>query len=69
MCIRDRIPRTYKKVPRVDLTDEEKSTLKRPEMPHIPAAERKSSFREVALGFDIEVAVNEAKRCLRCDLE
>jgi len=64
-----RIPRTYKKVPRVDLTDEEKSALKRPEMPHIPVADRRSSFIEVALGFDVEAAVNEAKRCLRCDLE
>jgi len=64
-----RIPKTYKKVPRVDLTDEEKSTLRRPDMPHIPVTESKSSFREVVLDFDIEAAVNEAKRCLRCDLE
>ena len=64
-----RVPRSYKKVPRIDLTDEEKSTLRRPDMPHIPVAERKSLFSEVALGFDIEAAVSEAKRCLRCDQE
>ncbi len=64
-----RIPRTYKKIARVELTDEEKSTLRRPEMPSVPVADRKGSFKEVELGFDIEVAVNEAKRCLRCDIE
>jgi len=64
-----RVPKSYKKVPRIDLTDEEKSTLRRPDMPHIPIVERKGSFREVALGLDIEAAVNEAKRCLRCDQE
>lgn len=64
-----RVPRSYKKVPRIDLTDEEKSTLRRPDMPHIPVVERKGSFSEVALGFEIEAAVNEAKRCLRCDQE
>ena len=56
-------------MPRIDLTDEEKSALKRPDMPHVPVVKRKGSFSEVALGFDIEVAVNEAKRCLRCDQE
>jgi NADPH-dependent glutamate synthase beta subunit-like oxidoreductase len=64
-----RVPRSYKKVPRINLTEEEKSTLRRPDMPHIPVAERKGSFSEVARGFNIEAAVNEAKRCLRCDQE
>jgi len=63
-----RIPRSYKRVRRVELTDEEKSGLKRPGIPHIPVANRKS-FKEVALGFEIETAVREAKRCLRCDIE
>jgi NADH-quinone oxidoreductase subunit F len=64
-----KIPRTYKKVPRVDLTDQEKSSLRRPEMPHALVEERKGSFSEVALGLTPDSAVNEAKRCLRCDLE
>ncbi len=64
-----RIPRSYKKMPQVSLSNEEQSSLRRPEMPHIPVAERKGTFGEVALGFTLEAAVNEAKRCLRCDLE
>jgi formate dehydrogenase major subunit len=64
-----RIPRSYKKIPRIDLAEEEKSSLRRADMPHIPVSERKGMFSEVALGFSLDAAVNEAKRCLRCDLE
>ena len=35
----------------------------------LPAQERKASFAEVELGFSEERAKQEAKRCLRCDLE
>lgn len=39
------------------------------EMPkHIPMAERLSTFKEVELSYLEEVAIREAKRCLRCDL-
>jgi len=41
----------------------------RPETPHLPLQERKGSFQEVELGFSEERARQEAKRCLRCDLE
>jgi NADH-quinone oxidoreductase subunit F len=41
----------------------------RPEIPHLPAEERKRSFKETELGFSEEKARQEAKRCLRCDLE
>jgi len=41
----------------------------RPEMPFLPAEERKHSFTETELGFSEEKARQEAKRCLRCDLE
>ncbi|MFC1918797.1 NADH-quinone oxidoreductase subunit NuoF [Chloroflexota bacterium] len=41
----------------------------RPEIPVLPAAERKRSFKETELGFPEEKARQEAKRCLRCDLE
>ncbi|HEY78419.1 MAG TPA: NADH-quinone oxidoreductase subunit NuoF [Dehalococcoidia bacterium] len=37
--------------------------------PVLPTQERKRSFAEVELPFSEEVAVQEAKRCLRCDLE
>jgi NADH-quinone oxidoreductase subunit F len=35
----------------------------------LPVAERRASFSEIELGFSEEVARQEAKRCLRCDLE
>jgi NADH-quinone oxidoreductase subunit F len=41
----------------------------RPEIPQLPAEERKRSFKETELGFSEEKARQEAKRCLRCDLE
>jgi len=39
-------------------------TLRRAPMPELPVAERVTNFREVALGFDKETAIEEAKRCL-----
>jgi len=39
------------------------------EVPTLPVPERKVSFTEVELGFSEERARQEAKRCLRCDLE
>jgi NADH-quinone oxidoreductase subunit F len=41
----------------------------RPEIPQLPVEERKHSFKETELGFSEEKAKQEAKRCLRCDLE
>jgi len=38
-------------------------------VPILPAKERKTSFAEVELSFPEERAKQEAKRCLRCDLE
>ncbi len=35
----------------------------------LPVAERRTSFNEIELGFTEEIAIREAKRCLRCDLE
>jgi hypothetical protein len=41
----------------------------RPSMPELSVAERSGNFREVELGYDEKIACEEAKRCLRCDLE
>jgi NADH-quinone oxidoreductase subunit F len=41
----------------------------RPETPRLPLEERKVSFKEIELSFSEEKARQEAKRCLRCDLE
>ena len=35
-------------------------------MPHQPAEERRGNFKEVALGLDLDGALHEAARCLRC---
>jgi len=45
---------------------EEKPSL---EVATLPVQERKQSFQEIELGFTEEQAREEAKRCLRCDLE
>jgi NADPH-dependent glutamate synthase beta subunit-like oxidoreductase len=41
----------------------------RPEEKNIPLEERKRGFAEVVLGLDRSLALAEAGRCLRCDLE
>jgi len=41
----------------------------RPPMNMLPLDDRIKSFAQVELGFDEEKAIEEAKRCLRCDLE
>ena len=53
----------------VELTDEEIEQLKKPQIPKLSIKERKENFKEVELGFAKEMAIMEAKRCLRCDLE
>jgi NADH-quinone oxidoreductase subunit F len=49
--------------------EEEWEAKPRLEIPTLPAQERKQSFQEIELGFSEEQAGDEAKRCLRCDLE
>jgi NADH-quinone oxidoreductase subunit F len=56
-------------VPPAELTPEETAELERPKMPSLRVDERKGNFKEVELGFSKEIAIKEAKRCLRCDLE
>jgi NADH-quinone oxidoreductase subunit F len=53
----------------IELTDKEIEELQKPAMPMLPVQERSGNFREVELGFTEEMAIKEAKRCLRCDLE
>jgi len=45
------------------------ATVHRPEIPVLRLAERAGNFKEVETGFDEPTAQEEAKRCLRCDLE
>jgi NADH-quinone oxidoreductase subunit F len=48
---------------------EETEEKRRPEMPLLNLKERLAGFNQVELGYDEEMAIEEAKRCLRCDLE
>jgi NADPH-dependent glutamate synthase beta subunit-like oxidoreductase len=56
-------------VPPVELTEEEMEEAERPEIPCLPVHERKNNFLEVDFCLTEEIAIKEARRCLRCDLE
>ena len=49
--------------------DEEIKETPRGRMPELPVEERIDNFREVELGFEPEMALAEACRCLRCDYQ
>lgn len=56
-------------IPPIQLTEEEIENAKRAEIPRLPSEERRKNFKEVALTLTKEMAVKEARRCLRCELE
>jgi pyruvate/2-oxoglutarate dehydrogenase complex dihydrolipoamide dehydrogenase (E3) component len=56
-------------VPPVELTEEEMEEARRVTIPCLPVDERINNFNEVELTITEEMAVREARRCLRCDLE
>ncbi|MHC4538851.1 MAG: FAD-dependent oxidoreductase [Planctomycetota bacterium] len=53
----------------VELTDKEIEELQKPPVPLLSLQERSGTFKEVELGYTEEMAIKEAKRCLRCDLD
>jgi NADH-quinone oxidoreductase subunit F len=53
----------------VELSEKEIMEAKRPEMPKLAVHDRRKNFKEVELGYTEEMALAEARRCLRCDLE
>jgi NADH-quinone oxidoreductase subunit F len=53
----------------VKLTEADAANTKRAKMPHLAPGKRKSGHEEIELGFSKELALKEAKRCLRCELE
>lgn len=62
--------KSVREVPPVELTEEEIMEEKaRPEMPCLSVKGRAGNFKEVELGISEETAIQEARRCLRCDLE
>jgi len=60
-------PSTY--VLPVPLTEEELQTAERPVMPGLPVEQRRGTFDEVDQTLTEAMAVQEARRCLRCDLQ
>ncbi len=64
-----KVTRPAVRVEPLELTDKEIEELQKPLMPLLSLEERSGSFREVELGFTEEMAIKEARRCLRCDLE
>ena len=64
-----KVTRSAMRVEAVELTDREIEELQKPSVPVLPLEERSGNFDEVELGFTEEMAMKEAKRCLRCDLE
>jgi formate dehydrogenase beta subunit len=60
-------PKPHLMVDRLELTDEDEK-LVRPKIKEISVSDRAGNFQEVELGLEGEAALNEARRCLRCDL-
>jgi NADH-quinone oxidoreductase subunit F len=56
-------------VPPVELAEGELDEAQRPHAPSLSVAERRQGFAEVEIGLSAEVAIREARRCLRCDLQ
>ncbi len=64
-----RLTRPSRYIEPLELGEEELSKAEPPLMPHLPADQRKRNFKEVETSLTEEMAVREARRCLRCDLE
>ena len=56
-------------LPPVEMTEQETADFGAVAMPKLPVEERIDNFREIELGYSLEGAVKEARRCLRCDLD
>lgn len=56
-------------VPPVMPTEEELAEKPRLKIDEIPAAEKRTSFKEAVLPYGAKEATEEAARCLRCDLD
>jgi NADH-quinone oxidoreductase subunit F len=53
----------------IEMTDEEIAHFSHVPMPKLSAEQRQGNFREIELGYSPEMAIKEARRCLRCDLD
>lgn len=62
------VTKTIVQVDPIKLSEDEIEKLTRQKMPSLAVNRRATNFKEVELGFNKKMAINEAKRCLRCDL-
>jgi len=65
---KEKLAKAWTQVEAVVLSEEEIEKMKRPEMPVLAPDKRRGNFAEVDLGLPTEMAMAEARRCLRCDL-
>ncbi|MCB2193818.1 MAG: 4Fe-4S dicluster domain-containing protein, partial [Deltaproteobacteria bacterium] len=61
-------PHPRARVEPIIMSAEEKISLGRPDIPKLDPQERAATFDQAELGLTDAMALNEAKRCLRCDL-
>jgi NADPH-dependent glutamate synthase beta subunit-like oxidoreductase len=62
------VPQKRADVERIDVSEEKAAQLKRPKIPLLEIDKRVCTFDQVELGLSEKAARDEAKRCLRCDL-
>jgi putative selenate reductase YgfK subunit len=62
------IPVRRQQVQVIEMSSQEKSFPSRPVMPMVDLVTREGSFQEVELGMSVNSAIQEARRCLRCDI-
>jgi hypothetical protein len=53
----------------VEDDDDAETIVERAVEEMVPAAKRRKSFVEVETGLSLQAATDEARRCLRCDLD
>jgi NADH-quinone oxidoreductase subunit F len=52
----------------MNVSAEERSSLRRADIPYVDVEDRRGNFQHIELGLDDGMAHDEAGRCLRCDL-
>ncbi|MBT6498778.1 MAG: FAD-dependent oxidoreductase [Deltaproteobacteria bacterium] len=62
------VDRKVGEVPSLRTNIEERTFLKRSDMPTLEPVKRQDNYQPIELGLTDEMALDEAKRCLRCDI-
>jgi len=62
------VPSRRGRIQRLEVPASTKMTLRRPDMPLLNIDRRRTTFQQVELGYSENMAREEARRCLRCDI-